>query len=82
MGIVVFTPFVFIDSADVVFVILNGGDWSPVFNPLTRTVYVLCSTVLLAIGTHVIHGLRLSKSVVISVICNLFRVLVNVVFIR
>jgi len=82
MGIVVFTPFVFIDSADVVFMILNGGNWSPVFNPLTRTVYVLWSTVLLATGIHVIHGLRLSKSVVISVICNVLSVFINVIFVR
>jgi hypothetical protein len=82
MGIVVFTPFVFIDSADVIFMIMNQGDWSFVFNTFTRMLYVMWSTVLLAIGLNVIHRLSLAKSVSISVICSVFSVFVNVIFIR
>jgi len=82
MGIVVFTPFVFIDSADVLFMIANQGDWAFTFNTFTRTLYVLWSTVLLAVGLNVIHRLPLARSAAISVICNVFSVLVNVIFIR
>lgn len=82
MGIVVFTPFVFIDSLDVLIIIFNGGNWSPVLNPLTRILYMLWSAALLTIGTHVIHRLGWAKSAVISVVCCMFSVFVNVIFIR
>jgi hypothetical protein len=82
MGIVVFTPFVFIDSADVLFMIVNQGNWAFTFNTFTRTLYVLWSTVLLAVGLNVIHRLSLARSTSISIICSLFSVLVNVIFIR
>jgi hypothetical protein len=82
MGIVVFTPFVFIDSADVLFMIVNQGNWAFTFNTFTRTLYVLWSTVLLAVGLNVIHRLSLARSTSISIICNVFSVLVNVIFIR
>jgi hypothetical protein len=36
LGIVVFTPFVFVDTADTLFMILNHGNWNLVFNTVTR----------------------------------------------
>lgn len=82
MGIVVFTPFVFIDSLDAAFIVLNGGDWSLVFNTLTRSLYVVWSTVLLARGLNVIHRLSWFRSAVISIFYSAFGVLVNIIFIR
>jgi hypothetical protein len=82
LGIVVFTPLVFIDSLDTLIIILNGGNWSPVLNPLTRVMYVIWSIVLLTIGTHAIHRLGWAKSAVIGVACSVFSVFVNVIFIR
>ena len=82
MGIVVFTPFVFIDSVDTIFMIINQGNWAFTFNTFTRILYVLWSTMLLTVGLNVIHRLSLAKSVSISIICNAFSILVNVIFIR
>lgn len=82
MGVVVFTPFVFIDTLDAAFIVLNGGDWSLVFNTLTRSLYVVWSMVLLAIGLNVIHRLSWFRSVVISIFYSAFGVLVNIIFIR
>jgi hypothetical protein len=36
----VFTPFVFIDTIDALFMILSGGNWSVVFMTTTRIVLV------------------------------------------
>jgi len=82
MGIVVFTPFVFIDSLDALFIVLNGGNWSFLFNTTTRMLYVLWSTVLLATGLNVIHRLAWSRSALISLLCSAFSIFVNVIFVR
>ena len=82
MGIVVFTPFVFIDSLDVLIIVLNGGNWSPVLNPLTRSLYMVWSAVLLATGIYVIHRIGVLRAATISIVCSFFSVFVNVLFIR
>lgn len=82
MGIVVFTPFVFVDSTDTVFMIINQGNWSFIFNTMTRSLYVFWSTGLLAIGLNVIQKMSLAKATFVSVFCSAFSVLVNVIFIR
>ena len=82
MGIVVFTPFVFIDSLDVLIIVLNGGNWSPVLNPLTRSLYMVWSAVLLATGVYVIHRIGVFRAATISIVCSFFSVFVNVWFIR
>jgi len=41
LGITIFTPFIFIDTIDALFMILNPGDRNIVFNSITRIVYVL-----------------------------------------
>lgn len=82
MGIVVFTPFVFIDSVDALYIILNQGNWSFIFNTITRSLYVIWSTMLLSIGLIVTHKLSSAKATFIGVLCSLFSVLVNLIFIR
>ena len=82
MGIIVFTPFVFIDSVDALYMILNQGNWSFTFNTITRLLYVFWSTLLLWIGLRVSHELSSVKSGLVSVFCNGFSILVNVIFIR
>jgi hypothetical protein len=81
-GIMIFTPFVFIDTIDTAFFLLNAGNWSMVFNSVTRTAYVLWSVVLLSIGLIVVHELRLFKSILIAIVTTALSVFVNIIFIR
>jgi hypothetical protein len=82
VGIVIFTPFVFIDTIDALFMILNAGDWNIVFNSITRSIYVLWSGVLLVFGMNTIHELRTVRSTIIALIVMPLTVFVNLIFIR
>ena len=81
-GIVVFTPFVFIDTIDALFMIFNTGDWNIVFNSITRSIYVLWSGILLVFGLNIIHELKTVKSICIALLTMPLGIFVNVIFIR
>jgi hypothetical protein len=82
MGLVVFTPFVFIDGVDALYIIINRGDWSFIFNTVTRSLYVLWSAALLSIGLKVTHKLSSARATSVSVLSSALSVLVNLIFIR
>ena len=82
VGIMIFTPFVFIDTIDALFIILNGGNWSVVFNSITRTILVVWGTVLLTVGLRVMHRLSVIRAVAISILVSVFGIFVNVIFVR
>jgi hypothetical protein len=82
VGVMIFTPFVFIDTIDALFIILNGGNWNIVFNSITRTLYVLWSGVLLVFGLKEIHELNTAKSILIAVLVIPLTIFVNLIFIR
>jgi hypothetical protein len=82
MGIVIFTPFVFIDSLDTLFMIFNGGDWNIVFNTMTRILLVTWGSVLTVFGLMEIHELKVGKAVLIAFLGALLGIFVNVTFIR
>jgi hypothetical protein len=82
VGMMIFTPFVFIDSIDALFIILNAGDWNIVFNSITRSLYVMWSGILLVFGLHIIHDLKIAKSVVIAVITIPLSIFINLIFVR
>ena len=81
-GILIFTPFVFIDTIDFLFMFINGGDWNIVFNSITRTLYVLWSSVLLVFALKEIYKLKLTKSIFIAVLLIPLSIFINVIFIR
>ena len=81
-GIVVFTPFVFIDTIDMLFIILNGGDWNIVFNTITRTLLVLYGSFLLVMGLMEMHDLKLIKSILIALIMVPLGIFVTLIFVR
>ena len=82
VGIMIFTPFVFIDTIDALFMILNGGNWALIFNSITRSVMVAWGAALLAVGLRVIHDLSPAKSIAISILVSAFSIFVNVIFVR
>jgi hypothetical protein len=82
VGILIFTPFVFIDTIDAIFMILNAGDWHIVFNSITRSIYVLWSGLLLVFGLIKIHELRAMKSALIALIVIPLTIFINVLFVR
>ncbi len=81
-GIMIFTPFVFIDTIDAIYMIINQGNWSLEFNSITRTIYVVWSLILLMTGLKVIHKIGWTKAFIISLICNGITLLINIIFIR
>jgi hypothetical protein len=82
VGIMIFTPFVFIDTIDALFMIINAGDWNIVFNSITRTIYVLWSGVLLVFGLLEIHELKAAKSAIIAFFVIPLTIFVNLIFVR
>ena len=82
VGIMIFTPFVFIDTIDALFMILNGGNWAIVFNSITRSVMVAWGAALLTLGLRVMHGLSLVKAIAIAILVSAFSIFVNVIFVR
>lgn len=82
VGIMIFTPFVFIDTADALFVILNAGDWNIVFNSITRSIYVFWSGVILVYGLNMLHELKTVKSTIIALLVMPLTIFVNLIFIR
>jgi len=82
IGIMVFTPFVFVDSIDTTFMILNNGQWSMVFNTITRTIFVLWSAILLSIGLYVIHKLSWYKIVFTTIVTTVVSTFITIIFIR
>jgi len=82
VGITIFTPFVFIDTIDAIFMLLNAGDWNIVFNSITRSIYVIWSGILLVFGLNIIHELRTVKSTTITLLTIPLTIFVNVIFIR
>ncbi len=82
VGIMIFTPFVFIDTIDALFVIWNAGDWNIVFNSITRSLYVLWSGVLLVFGLNIIHELKPIRSVIIALLVMPLSIFVNLIFVR
>jgi hypothetical protein len=82
VGIMIFTPFVFIDTIDALFMIINAGDWNIVFNSITRTLYVLWSGVLLVFGLMEIHELKAVKSMMIALFVIPLTIFVNLIFVR
>jgi hypothetical protein len=82
VGIMIFTPFVFIDTIDALFIILNAGDWNIVFNSITRTIYVVWSGVLLVFGLKIVHELQTKKSIVIALLIMPLTIFVNLFFVR
>jgi hypothetical protein len=81
-GIMIFTPFVFIDTIDALFMIVNSGDWHIAFNSITRSLYVLWSGVLLVIGLKIVHELKSTKSVLIALIVIPLTIFINLIFVR
>lgn len=82
VGVMIFTPFVFIDTIDAVFILLNGGDWNLVFNSITRTLYVFWSGALLVFGLQEIHQMRIKKSIAVALLIIPLSIFINVIFIR
>jgi hypothetical protein len=82
VGIMVFTPFVFIDSIDTLFIFLNNGQWSIIFNSFTRTIFVLWSAILLSIGLYVIHKLSVYKIILITIVTTVISTFITIIFIR
>jgi len=82
VGIMIFTPFVFIDSIDALFIVINSGDWNIVFNSITRSIYVLWSGVLLVFGLNEIHELKAAKSTAIALFIIPLTIIVNLIFVR
>ena len=82
VGIMIFTPFVFIDTIDALFIIINSGDWNIVFNSITRTIYVLWSGFLLVFGLVKIHELKVAKSAGIALFVIPLTIIVNLIFVR
>jgi hypothetical protein len=82
VGIMIFTPFVFIDTIDTLFIILNAGNWNIVFNSITRSIYVLWSGLLLVFGLKEIHELKTSRSIVIALFVIPLTIVVNLIFVR
>lgn len=81
-GIAVFTPFVFIDTIDVIFMIINGGNWNILFNSITRSIFVIYGIILLSVGIHTIYNIRWIKSIIISILCSGIGTLICIIFIR
>jgi hypothetical protein len=82
VGIMIFTPFVFIDTIDALFMILNAGDWNIVFNSITRSIYVIWSGVLLVFGLIEIHDMKAIRSTAIALFVMPLSIFVNVIFVR
>ena len=82
IGIMIFTPFVFIDTIDALFMILNAGDWDIVFNSITRSIYVVWSGILMVFGLTIIHKLRVIKSTIIAFLVMPLTIFVNLIFVR
>ena len=82
VGVMIFTPFVFIDTIDALFMVINAGDWNIIFNSITRTIYVVWSGVLLVYGLNIILELKLKRSVLIAFLVIPLSIIVNLIFIR
>ena len=82
VGVMIFTPFVFIDTIDALFMVINAGDWNIIFNSITRTIYVIWSGVLLVYGLNIIHELKSKKSVLIAFLAIPLTIIVNLIFVR
>jgi hypothetical protein len=82
IGIMVFTPFVFIDSIDTLFIFLNNGQWSIIFNSITRTIFVCWSAILLSTGLYVIHKLSFYKIILITLVTTALCTFITIIFIR
>ena len=82
VGVMIFTPFVFIDTIDALFMVLNAGDWNILFNSVTRTIYVVWSGVLLVYGLNVIHELKLKRSILVALVVIPLTIFVNLIFVR
>ncbi len=82
IGILIFTPFVFIDSIDTAFFVLNNGQWAIEFNTFTRMIYVIWSALLLSIGLYVIHKLSAYKIVFITILTTVLSTFITIIFIR
>lgn len=82
VGLMIFTPFVFIDTIDALFMIFNAGDWNIIFNSVTRTIYVGWSGVLLVFGLNIIHELKTARSTIIAMLVLPLTIVVNLIFVR
>ena len=82
VGVMIFTPFVFIDTIDALFMIINAGDWNIIFNSITRTLYVIWSGVLLVYGLNIIHELKIKRSIFVAFLVIPLTVFVNLIFVR
>lgn len=82
MGIIVFTPFVFIDSIDTLYFFFNHGNWSIVFNSITRMLFVIWSASLLFNGLNLIHRLSAIKAMVVTAVSVAIGTFINIIFIR
>jgi hypothetical protein len=82
VGVMIFTPFVFIDTIDALFMIINSGDWNILFNSITRTIYVIWSGVLLVFGLNIIHELKINRSILIAFLVIPLTIFINLIFVR